>query len=271
VLRWIEALQRHLLTTGVVGKSNSLTDIVKTVYRELMEGKPAYFRVPDTPSAVARCLIQYESSHRPQDLAHFVTRNEADPDVHFRRTSLWVQLKSGDNRDMRRVAEAVDRYIATHEPPVPLAHRWFGLTYINVVWQQKMVRGMLTAFLGSFLVVLLMMIILFRSGLWGLLSMVPLTVTVAVIYGLVGLLGKDYDMPVAVLSSLSLGLAVDYAIHFLVRSRDLYARHGSWEAAVPHVFGEPARAIVRRSGCSWRRFCCWPGWPRCSSCRLWTW
>ncbi|MFO8012082.1 MAG: MMPL family transporter, partial [Phycisphaerae bacterium] len=245
VLRRIRDLQDHLLETGVVGKSNSLTDIVRTVYRELMGGEDEHFRVPEKPAAVAQCLIQYESSHRPQDLAHFVTRDEADPSAHFRKSCLWVQLKSGDNRDMEKVVAAVDRYMDEQEGAVRLDHRWFGLTYINVVWQDKMVRGLLTAFLGSFLVVLLMMMILFRSGLWGLLSMIPLTVTVAMIYGIIGLVGKDYDMPVAVLSSLTLGLAVDYAIHFLARSRELRDRHGSWKEAVPHVFGEPARAITR--------------------------
>jgi len=52
-------------------------------------------------------------------------------------------------------------------------------------------------------------------------------------------------MPVAVLSSLTLGLAVDFAIHFLARSRALYEKYGSWEACHDHVFGEPARAITR--------------------------
>ncbi len=75
--------------------------------------------------------------------------------------------------------------------------------------------------------------------------MVPLTVTMGLIYGTIGWLGKDYDMPVAVLSALSLGLAVDYAIHFLSRSRTLHAQHGSWELAVRAVFAEPARAIAR--------------------------
>ncbi len=238
VLRAVRALQDHLLTTGVVGKSNSLTDIVKTVYRELLSGTPEDFRVPDSPQAVAQCLIQYQSSHRPQDLDHFVTSD-------YRTGSVWVQLTSGDNRDMQTVVEAVDAYLAEHPLPAGLAPRWFGLTYINVVWQDRMVSGMLQAFLGSFLVVLLMMTVLFRSALWGLLSMVPLTVTVGVIYGLVGLLGKDYDMPVAVLSSLTLGLAVDYAIHFLVRSREARRETGSWKEAVPRVFGEPARAIAR--------------------------
>jgi uncharacterized membrane protein YdfJ with MMPL/SSD domain len=44
---------------------------------------------------------------------------------------------------------------------------------------------------------------------------------------------------------LSLGLAVDYAIHFLSRSRRIYEDHGSWAATVGPVFGEPARAISR--------------------------
>jgi hypothetical protein len=119
------------------------------------------------------------------------------------------------------------------------------LTYINVIWQDKMVSGMMQAFLGSFLVVLVMMTILFRSVLWGLLSMVPLTVTIGLIYGAIGLIGKDYDMPVAVLSSLSLGLAIDYAIHFLARSRMLQKQHKSWLKTVGPLFGEPARAISR--------------------------
>ena len=108
-----------------------------------------------------------------------------------------------------------------------------------------MVAGMLQAFAGSFLVVFLLMTILFRSALWGLLSMVPLTLTIAAIYGAVGLFGKAYDMPVAVLSSLSLGLAVDFAIHFLARGRRARQERGSWEKTYPTVFGEPARAIMR--------------------------
>jgi hypothetical protein len=76
-------------------------------------------------------------------------------------------------------------------------------------------------------------------------AMIPMTVTIAFIYGLIGLMGKDYDMPVAVLSSLTLGLAVDFAIHFLQRSREAYQRVGSWEAALAEMFSEPARAITR--------------------------
>ncbi|MFA7692854.1 MAG: MMPL family transporter [Candidatus Hydrogenedentes bacterium] len=237
-LAYIEAVQKVLEETGIVGKSNSLADIVKTVHRELMEGDPSYFRIPDSARAVAQCLITYESSHRPQDIGHFVTHD-------YRNSSIWVQLKSGNNQDMKTVEEQLDRFISANAAPLDIESRWFGLTYINVIWQEKMVFGMLQSFLGSFLIVLLMMVIMFRSGLWGLISMIPLTVTIGFIYGMVGLIGKDYDMPVAVLSSLTLGMAVDFAIHFLSRSRDIYETDGPWVKVYPIMFDKPIRAIVR--------------------------
>ena len=230
----------------LVGKSNSLTDIVRTIYRELMGGDEKYYVVPPTKNAVAQTILQYESSHRPQDLWHFVVPQTKES-VGFRKTSLWIQMKSGDNQDMVCVVDAVKSYLATHPAPIRLKADWFGLNYINVVWQQRMVTGMLKAFMGSFLVVLLMMMFLFRSGLWGVLSMVPLTVTIALTYGILGLFGKDYDMPVAVLSSLSLGLSVDYAIHFLARSQSMYQQHDSWVDVIIPMFSEPARAISRNA------------------------
>ena len=237
-LAYIEGLQQHLRGREVVGKSNSLADIVKTVHRELFLGEAEQFKIPQTAAAVAQTLLTFQNSHRPQDLWHFVT-----PD--FRRTSIWIQMHSGDNRDMSGVVDEVNRYILENPPPFALQQQWFGLTYINVVWQERMVSGMLEAFLGSFLVVFLMMLLLLRSGIWAILSMVPLTLTIGSIYGLIGLVGKDYDMPVAVLSALSLGLAVDFAIHFLVQSRAKAAEYGSWREAVGPAFGAPARAITR--------------------------
>ncbi|PHZ83450.1 efflux RND transporter permease subunit [Paremcibacter congregatus] len=238
VLRYMAGLQAYLQERGLVGKSNSLADVVKTVHRELFQGDPQAFRIPDSRGAVAETLITYQNSHRPQDLWHFVT-----PD--YKKSNMWLQLKSGDNRDMAAVVDQVDRYFQDHPAPQGLTHDWFGLTYINVIWQDKMVSGMAEAFVGSFAIVLLMMTVLFRSLWWGILAMIPLAFTIGMIYGIIGLIGKDYDMPVAVLSALSLGLAVDYAIHFLARSREMRKKYPDWQTTAQAVFGEPARAITR--------------------------
>ncbi len=238
VLRYISSLQEHLGQSGLVGKSSSVADVVKKVHQELIDGEPENYKIPDSSAAVAQCLLQFQSSHNPDDLWHLVT-------VDYMHTNIWMQLPSGDNKDMEKVVKAVDEFISDNTPPVTLKYNWAGLTYINTVWQNKMVRGMLQSFMGSFIIVFIMMAILFRSALWGIVCMVPLLITIAVIYGIIGLVGKDYDMPVAVLSALTLGMAVDFAIHFLERARAGYAQTGSWQKSVGLMFDEPAKAITR--------------------------
>ncbi|NIP99629.1 MAG: MMPL family transporter, partial [Nitrospinaceae bacterium] len=103
VLRYMESLQDTLRDTEEVGKATSVVDVVKKVHYELREGDKTYNRVPDTAAAVAQTLLSYQNSHDPDDLWHLVT-----PD--YDKANLWIQLKSGDNRDMERVERRVDRF-----------------------------------------------------------------------------------------------------------------------------------------------------------------
>ncbi len=237
-LATIEGLQRALIDSGGVGKTNALPDVVKVVNRELHTGDDRDYRIPDTVPAIAQILLQFQSSHRPQDLWHMVT-----PD--FQSTAIWVQLTSGDNQDMSRVMDVMDQYLSENPLPAGVTARWAGKTFINVIWQRTMVAGMLKSLVGAFIVVFLMMALLFRSVLFGLLAMLPLTATILTVYGLIGWTGKYYDMPVAVLSSLTLGLSVDFAIHFIQRMRSLYAQTGSFAEAARQIFEAPSRAITR--------------------------
>jgi predicted RND superfamily exporter protein len=165
----------------------------------------------------------------------------------FSSTAIWLQLKSGDNQDMTQVIAVLDNYLANHSLPEGVELRWAGKTYINVVWQDAMVNGMLKSLMGAFVVVFAMMALLFRSLRLGLLAMVPLSLTILGVYGIIGWIGKDYDMPIAVLSSLTLGLSVDFAIHFIERTRALLRGSGSFAVASEQIFEEPARAIARNA------------------------
>ena len=239
-LAYIEQLQEKAESLPLVGKTNSIADVVKTVYRELISGEEEDYRIPDTTEGVAQTLLQFQSSHRPDDLWHLVS-----PD--YRESAVWMQLKSGDNQDMLTVKTEIDGFLAENPPPEGIHAEWAGLTYINVVWQEEMVGGMLESLMGAFVIVFLMMMILFRSPVYGVLAMVPLTITIVFTYGLIGLIGKDYDMPVAVLSSLTLGLSVDFAIHFLERARSIQAETGNWSETMTLMFQEPGRAITRNA------------------------
>jgi predicted RND superfamily exporter protein len=247
MLAYVERLQAFLTEVPTIGKSSSALDALKKANFELnfddgesVDRNDAFYSIPPTPSAVAQVYTQLEGMKKKDSLFHMITKD-------YNEVNIWIQLKSGDNTDMVQVVDAIDDWMAENPAPVELDVGWAGLTYLNVVWQDKMVAGMMNALLSSFVVVLIMMMVLFRSFLFGLLAMIPLTVTITFIYGLIGWVGKDYDMPVAVLSSLTLGLSVDFAIHFLERSRELTRKYGSWKDAIWHMFQEPAMAISRNA------------------------
>lgn len=238
-LKFMEGLQKHLATLPQIGSTTGVSDIVKKVRFELKNGDSTAHIIPDTPEEIGQELFLYESSGGdPDDLFKFITP-DGDKAV------LWVQLREGDNKAVAGVVDAAADYISSHTPPAGLRFDWGGLTYINVIWQDKMVVGMLNALLGSFVVVLFMMIFLLRSVTMGLISMMPLTVTIGLVYGTVGLVGKPYDMPIAVLSSLTLGLSIDFAIHFLKRGQEIYKRRKSLAETLTELFEEPSRAITR--------------------------
>lgn len=240
MMHYMERLQNHINSIDMVGKTTSLVDVIKKVGFELRDRAEGSDIIPDSSNAIAQYLFLYEMSGDPDDLYHLV-----DPE--YKKANIWVHLKKGDNMYMKVVLESVDEYIKANPLPDGIDIKWAGLTYINVVWQEKMVAGMLKALIGSFVMVLFIMTFLFRSLLFGLISMVPLTVTIAFIYGVVGFSGKFYDMPVAVLSSLTLGLSVDFAIHLVQRARQIFAEEKDWDLTIDKLFDEPVRAIVRNA------------------------
>ena len=239
VLRYVDRLQRHLEKNPHVGGVTGITDVVKKVRYELHDGDRVKFAVPDRTAEIAQSLFLFEiSGGDADDLYKFVTQDYA-------KANLWVQLREGDNQAVMSVVEDAGRFIETTPPPVAMTAKWAGLPYINVVWQQKMVGGMRNALLSSFAIVLFMMIFLFRSPLLGLVSMLPLSITIMAIYAALGFGGKPYDMPVAVLSSLTLGLSIDFAIHFIKRAHGIHRETGDFSKTYREMFEGLARAISR--------------------------
>ncbi|HEB78847.1 MAG TPA: RND transporter, partial [Rhodospirillales bacterium] len=237
---YIGRMQQDLEADPLVGKTSSVADIVKRINLVLHDNAGAYDMVPDNPDAIGQFLFLYQSTGDPNDLDNFIDREA-------RKANIWVQMKGGDNRQMQAVEDRLAAFVKNNPLPGGLSLRWSGLTYINKVWQDLMVVGMLKAVFGSFVVVFALMLFEFRSLTLGVLAMAPLSAAIVVTYGLVGWLGFDYNMPIAVAAALSLGLGVDFAIHFLQRFKAHVAESRDVEATIRHMFGEPARAIMRNA------------------------
>lgn len=209
-MRYIEGLQRHIEKLRIVGKTFSVADYVKRINRVLHDDDPKYDVVPDTKEAVGQYLFLFSMSAKPSDLDNVV-------DPSFKKANIWVQLKTWDAGAMGEVIKAADEYKKSN--PISLELKPAGIAYFNLVWNHEVLWDMVKGFIFALVAVFIILIFNFRSFKWALVSYVPLVFTVLLIYGVIGLSGKRFDMPISVLSSLSLGMAVDFAIHFVSRFR----------------------------------------------------
>ena len=100
MLVYLEELQAHILADEKVGKVTSAVDALKKAAYELQykedkseAANKANFSVPGTPAAVGQVFTQLEGMKKKDALFHLVARDYAGG-------NMWVQLSSGDNRDM---------------------------------------------------------------------------------------------------------------------------------------------------------------------------
>jgi hypothetical protein len=235
-LRNIEGLQREIEKDPHVGKSFSVVDYVKRINRVLHNDDPSFDRVPDSADEVGQYLFLFGTSAKPSDLDNVV-------DYPFQRANIILQLKSWDAGVMREVIQRTQAYLRNHPFPDGAIVKPAGIAYFNLVWNDEVLWGMLDSFLVGLVLVLLILVLQFRSVPWGILAFLPLLFTIVVIYGAVGFLGKDFDMPVAVLSTLSLGLAVDFAIHFVGRFRQRLREQPGIREALVWTVARPGRGI----------------------------
>ena len=252
LIRYIDKIQSFLLTVQdekgnkIVGATTSIADFLKKVGQTAFQNP----EIPMSRKTIAQYLFLYESGDhdKGRDLWKFITMD-------YQKAQIWLQRKNGDNQIMNHLISELDHYIKKPENRSPilklptgdlkLAIKWSGLTHINNVWQNEMVKGMGYALIGSFLAVFFMMNILFRSTIWAIISMIPLALSMLFIYGFIGWTGKYYDMPIAVLSCLALGLSIDFAIHFNQTFREFFKQTKSFHKTLERVFKEPCSAISR--------------------------
>jgi len=95
------------------------------------------------------------------------------------------------------------------------------------------VRGQMYSLILSIVLVSLVCMVIFRSVVAGLLSIVPLSASIITVFGLMGYSGIELNIATAMLSSIMIGVGIDYTIHFLYRFRyEIQAGHPAQEAVI---------------------------------------
>jgi len=236
VLRFFDRLQRFLEARPEVGSTSSLADLVKETHFTLRGDDPAFYTVPGTTPAVAQILLLYEGGGGEVTRAMAAQR--------FRWGRIAARVRSVGLSGYAELTRDVEAFLAQETPREVVAVEVTGSPAVYIQLAQKLIRSQIVS-LGASLGAVAVIVVLVMASLGaGLLALIPLVVTVAGNFGVMGYAGAHLDMATVMIASLTVGIGVDYAVHFLARYRRERAIADDHRAALAQTVRTSGRGII---------------------------
>ena len=234
-LRKLDQFENYLMTFDGVVKSVSLTSLVKELNQVIMDGDEAEYRIPDNRRIIAQELMLYENSD-PDGLFKLVTDD-------YRIVRMDVKTTSGGtNRATQMMQDAENEFYKIFGDEATL--QYSGISHLFVRMTENLSRGQIYSYGAAFLMVFFMMIAVLKSLRLGLLSMIPNLLPIIVTLGLMGALQINLDFITLLIACIAIGIAVDDTIHFLVRFKREFDKHGTYEMASRKTLQSSGRAML---------------------------
>src|SRR5438128_2125981 len=141
----------------------------------------------------------------------------------------------------RLIALARDQVAKTFPPGYRV--RYSGSLASTAAATEVMVHGKVRNIAQIALITIAIASLLLRSVVGGLLVAMPLGLTVAVNFGVMGLLGIPLDTITSAISAMAVGIGADSAIYFLFRVREELAHGGKLEDALGRALMTSGKAV----------------------------
>ena len=207
IMNRIDLYETELKKNPAVGNVMSIAGVIREIGKALNdEGDPFYDRIPDSRNAIAQYMELYLMSGDPEDLERMV-------DFEFRSAQVMIRINDGSNAALKSVLEDIETLTGDDRH----ATRIGGYGLVSADLADLVVNGQVLSLVIALLVVFLLLSLLFRSLSAGIIGSVPLALAMTFLFGWMGYLGIKLDIATALLSSIMIGVGVDYTIHFLWR------------------------------------------------------
>ena len=208
LLNEMVALENFLTTHGV-NKTMSLTLVVREMNQRFHADDPDFYVIPDDQSTIAQLLLLF--SMQGGSLGSLSLSDFSAGEVMG-----FHALKTG--KEQIALVDDVSDYLDTHFEGLDV--QMVGPTRIQASMFTSIARSQLTSLLTSILAAGIIVIVLMRSFSAGIVSMIPLLFTVLFNFGVMAFAGKSLDIATLMISSITIGIGIDYGIHFIERYRE---------------------------------------------------
>jgi hypothetical protein len=236
ILNQIDQIQNFLEGRDGIGYTLAITDFVKLMNQSMNNGDPDYYRIPDSRQLISQYLLLYSWESSSGYLDSYV-------DYDYQVAQIVVRLNTMDVYYMVEIQEELNQFLDDniHVDNQPKSE---GYAVLLGNLMPMMVKGQTRSLLLSVLLAALVTGLVFRSLSAALISAMPLAFAIAGVFGLMGYLGVYLNTATSMLSSIMIGIGIDYTIHFLFRFRTEIRKGLSDEEAVIKTLSTTGQGII---------------------------
>jgi len=209
-LRAIGEFQDWLEASGYTGETRSLVDYVKRMNEVMNPEDPDAYRVPDDRLLIAQYLLLYSMSGEPDDFDDVV-------DYDYRLANVRAQVRSDHSPVLSEMLDELHAYDEQHLDEMGLDLHVTGITRVMNTFLTLITEGQVFSLACAIPLVFLITTLMCWSPTVGLLTVIPVTVATVLNFGMLGWTGVSLGVTTSLMSSMGIGIGVDYAIHFVLR------------------------------------------------------
>ncbi|MFQ5478477.1 MAG: RND family transporter [Candidatus Binatia bacterium] len=213
LLNRIVRLQSGLEQNEFVGNTFSIAELIKRMNFVLHESHPGTERIPKSRESVAQYLLLYSISGDPGDFDDLI-------DYDYRYARVQIFLNNPGTAAARSVLELAHRLIDNIFPGHDACGAktvLSGATHVTARMEHHVIQGQIRTLALCFPVLFALGWYMFSHLRVGLLMVCPVALAISVAYGAMGFVGIPADVANVLLGGMTLGIGVDFAIHYLHR------------------------------------------------------
>jgi len=237
VLTLVDKMQKDVDNQlELVGNTFSLADYICRMNKVMNADKEEFNSIPDDKNMIAQYLLLYEMSGDPENLNKVV-------DYDYEKANITFQLKSDNSKAMNAALDIIHTYEDEFNN-MGITLNYAGSGYKGLVFTDLILEGQIKSLILSLIIIIVLISIMFKNIKIGLIASVPIIVTAAISFGIMGFLNIPLSTTTALLSSIAIGIGIDYAVHFLEQYRTNSADTDDKMVAAQKTMAHSGRAII---------------------------
>ncbi|MCK5535569.1 MAG: MMPL family transporter, partial [Bacteroidales bacterium] len=237
VLKLVDKMQIQVENDlDIVGNSFSLTDYINRMNKVMNADKEEFNVIPDTRNMIAQYILLYEMSGDPENLTKVV-------DYDYEKLNVTFQLKSDNSKAINSTIAILDTYKEDFAK-LGISMKYAGSGYKGLVFTDLILEGQIMSLFLSLLIVIGLLSLMFKNFKIGLIGSIPIVITAFISFGTMGFLNIPLNTTTALLSSIAIGIGIDYAVHFIEQYRSNAIKTGDKLLTAQKTMAHSGRAII---------------------------